>query len=230
MPANLYWHRYMGCGWMHSLMDRTPTPPLYRLANRFRPYGDSLFSNAGRPAPQKSKQKRSAPASGTRRPRLATLDFPHSIIAPRARPRRPPTKGHPWPIAALAASMPLNPLRNDSVRPSEGAIGVCPAYRVEPTGGQASCCPRADTIFIYEPANAGPMWAVLNGHSSATQVFEFRFQYASRSAVNSVISPSKNCLAFSVSGNRGNCTSSAIPKISRAAHEPQAAIRWTSSR
>ena len=33
-------------------------------------------------------------------------------------------KGHPWPIAALAASMPLNPLHNDSTRPSDGAFGV----------------------------------------------------------------------------------------------------------
>ena len=28
-------------------------------------------------------------------------------------------KGHPWPIAPLAASMPLNPFRNDSARPPE---------------------------------------------------------------------------------------------------------------
>jgi len=33
-------------------------------------------------------------------------------------------KGHPWPIAALAASMPLNPLHNDSTRPPDGAFGV----------------------------------------------------------------------------------------------------------
>ena len=33
-------------------------------------------------------------------------------------------KGHPWPIAALATSMSLNPLHNDSTRPPEGAIGV----------------------------------------------------------------------------------------------------------
>jgi hypothetical protein len=52
----------------------------------------------------------------------------------------PPTKGRPWPIAALgsgillrstacvhavvAACMPLNPLRNDATRPSDGAFGV----------------------------------------------------------------------------------------------------------
>lgn len=33
-------------------------------------------------------------------------------------------KGHPWPIAALSASMPLNPLHNDSTRPPDGAFGV----------------------------------------------------------------------------------------------------------
>ncbi|RFQ37063.1 hypothetical protein D0N87_08080 [Pseudomonas sp. ATCC 13867] len=55
----------------------------------------------------------------------ATLRFPRSIEVSGARTRRSPTKGHPWPIAALgfgflrrstscihavvAASMPLNP-------------------------------------------------------------------------------------------------------------------------
>jgi len=39
-------------------------------------------------------------------------------------------KGHPWPIVALAASMPLNPLRNDSTRPSDGAFGVVCAIAV----------------------------------------------------------------------------------------------------
>ena len=33
-------------------------------------------------------------------------------------------KGHPWPIAALAASMPLNPFHGDSTHPPEGAVGV----------------------------------------------------------------------------------------------------------
>ena len=35
----------------------------------------------------------------------------------------PAAKGHPWPIAAFAASMSLNPLRNDSTRPPER--GAC---------------------------------------------------------------------------------------------------------
>ena len=34
------------------------------------------------------------------------------------------TKGHPWPIVALATSMSLNPLRGDSTRPPEGDLGV----------------------------------------------------------------------------------------------------------
>ncbi|AZN49994.1 TPA: hypothetical protein L6A41_22795 [Pseudomonas aeruginosa] len=32
--------------------------------------------------------------------------------------------GHPWPGIVLAASMPLDPLRADSARPSDGAFGV----------------------------------------------------------------------------------------------------------
>ena len=34
----------------------------------------------------------------------------------------PAAKGHPWPTAALAASMPLNPFHNDSTRPADGAF------------------------------------------------------------------------------------------------------------
>ena len=34
------------------------------------------------------------------------------------------TKGHPWPIAALATSMSLNPFHGDSTRPPEGDLGV----------------------------------------------------------------------------------------------------------
>ena len=43
----------------------------------------------------------------------------------------PPTKGHPWPIAALATSMSLNPLRGDSTRPPEGDLGVACTIAVE---------------------------------------------------------------------------------------------------
>ena len=38
--------------------------------------------------------------------------------------RGSPRKGHPWPFTALAASMPLAPLRSDSNRPSERGDSV----------------------------------------------------------------------------------------------------------
>ena len=59
--------------------------------------------------------KRSSP---TIRPQLRWGSLAPSSLRGHA------AKGHPWPIAALAASMPLNPLRNDSARPAEGAIYV----------------------------------------------------------------------------------------------------------
>ncbi|MCW2290701.1 hypothetical protein M2262_000751 [Pseudomonas sp. BIGb0408] len=55
-------------------------------------------------------------------------------IAPRSRPS--------------IQGCPPGPLHNDSVRPPEGASGVCPMYCVEFRGGQASRCPP------YLPANA----------------------------------------------------------------------------
>jgi hypothetical protein len=42
----------------------------------------------------------------------------------------PAAKGHPWPIAALATSMSLNPFHNDSIHPPEGAFGVVCAFCV----------------------------------------------------------------------------------------------------
>jgi len=33
-------------------------------------------------------------------------------------------KGHPWPIAPLAASMPLNPFHDNSAHPPDGAFRV----------------------------------------------------------------------------------------------------------
>ena len=36
--------------------------------------------------------------------------------------RGSPRKGHPWPFTALAASMPLAPLRSDSIRPPERGV------------------------------------------------------------------------------------------------------------
>lgn len=65
------------------LEPSTPTPQICCLKLRFRPYGDSLFSNA------KKVSKNAVP----RHPGLAALDSPHSIIAPRAR-REGPSLAH----------------------------------------------------------------------------------------------------------------------------------------
>ena len=58
-------------------------------------------------------------------------------------------KGHPWPIASFAASMPLNPFRNDSVRPPEGGdwscltvLHFCPDGSHAPRGNPSSDAPR----------------------------------------------------------------------------------------
>ena len=53
------------------------------------------------------------------RPRLRRGSLTPSLL------QGPAARGHPWPIASLAASMPLNPLRNDSVRPPEGGSWSC---------------------------------------------------------------------------------------------------------
>ena len=53
------------------------------------------------------------------RPRLRRGSLTPSLLRGLA------AKGHSWPIASLAASMPLNPLRNDSVRPPEGGVWSC---------------------------------------------------------------------------------------------------------
>jgi len=65
-------------------------------------------------SPQK-EPKGLAPASG---PALRS-GFVCSIAIPGHA-----AKAHPWPIAALAASMPLNPFHGDSTHPPEGAVGV----------------------------------------------------------------------------------------------------------
>ena len=56
------------------------------------------------------------------RPRLR-----RGSLAPSTR-RGHAANGHPWPIAALAASMPLNLLRINSARPPEGPRSAAPAY------------------------------------------------------------------------------------------------------
>ena len=94
----------------------------YRVAHTFGSALSSGFLLAlpGWPTPPK-ETKRSSPDI---RPRLRRGSLATSLLRGHA------AKGHPWPIAALAASMLLNPLHNDSVRPPEGAIGVCLTYCV----------------------------------------------------------------------------------------------------
>ena len=69
----------------------------------FRPYGGSLLRSA-------KVSKTLLPHHSV--PRLGSA-CPHSGIAPWAA-----AKGHPWPSAAIPASMPGCPLRNACVRPS----------------------------------------------------------------------------------------------------------------
>ncbi|AZD29497.1 hypothetical protein C4K23_2748 [Pseudomonas chlororaphis] len=75
---------------------------------RFRPYGDSLFSNAGVPAQQKVSKKACPSIRCLARARHAGT---------KALLRGHAATGHPWPGAASAASLPRYPLRNACVRP-----------------------------------------------------------------------------------------------------------------
>ena len=95
---------------------------MYCLVERFRPYGRSLLADARMAGPAKSNQKVLPLASGP----TSSGSLAPSLLQGHA------AKGRPWPIAALAASMPLNPLRNDSTRPPDVAFGVaCEILAVE---------------------------------------------------------------------------------------------------
>jgi len=76
----------------------------------FRPAGRVTFVSR-----DKSNQKRL--------PLHPALRFAPGSLAPSPFQRHA-AQGHPWPIAALAASMPLNPFHGDSAHPPEGAVGV----------------------------------------------------------------------------------------------------------
>jgi len=71
-------------------------------------------------AQRESKQRESAPGI---RPgsslRCAPVSFAASVL------QGPAVKGHPWPITAFAASMPLNPLHTDAAHPADGVVGPC---------------------------------------------------------------------------------------------------------
>ena len=69
-------------------------------------------------AQRESKQRENAP--GIRPQALRTWgSFAPSVLQGHV------AKGHPWPIAPLAASMPLNPLHTDSAHPSDGTVSPC---------------------------------------------------------------------------------------------------------
>ena len=74
----------------------------------FRPAGRVTFSLL---VQRESNQRESTPDI---RVSLRETPFVPSLLQGHA------AKGHPWPIAALAASMPLNPLHNDSTQPPDG--------------------------------------------------------------------------------------------------------------
>ena len=73
----------------------------------FRPYGESLLSNS-----HKRNQKGLAPGV---RPSLRSGSLTPVPLRGHA------ATGHPWPMAALPASMPVDPLRRTSSRPPDGA-------------------------------------------------------------------------------------------------------------
>ena len=76
----------------------------------FAPYGRLTFF-----ACAKKVSKETHPCI---RPRLRRGSLAPSPLQGHA------AKGHPWPIAALATSMSLNPFHGDSTRPPEGDLGV----------------------------------------------------------------------------------------------------------
>lgn len=77
------------------------------LTSGFALLGDSLFSVAPKGT------KRSCPC--------IRVSLRSTSLIPSAL-RGPAYKGHPWPFTPLAASMPLAPLRADSIRPPERGV------------------------------------------------------------------------------------------------------------
>ena len=74
--------------------------------------GESLFPNARMAGPSKVT-KNACPCI------RVSLRSTSLIPSPL---RGSPRKGHPWPFTAFAASMPLSPLRSDSIRPAERGV------------------------------------------------------------------------------------------------------------
>ncbi|VFB19428.1 Uncharacterised protein [Pseudomonas fragi] len=83
--------------------------------------------------------------------------------------RGPAATGHPWPIAALPASMPVDPLRRTSSRPP-GRAGRSKALRPEaadrPTGRpvrsiQKRPWPRCQTCCVVRPSGSDAVMGLL---------------------------------------------------------------------
>jgi hypothetical protein len=108
----------------YALMARVAPPRARYLIRCAHPSGQPAAVTSLRyvvlACPRKSNQKEGHPYI---RPRLRRGSLTPSPLQGHAG-CGPPTKGHPWPIAALATSMSLNPLRGDSIRPPEGDLGV----------------------------------------------------------------------------------------------------------
>ena len=96
------------CNWLQlARTSRYGAASLLSFDSGFALLGDLLFSNA------KKVSKNACPCirPRLRRGSLAPVTF-----------QGPAAKGHPWPIAALAASMPLNPFHITCARPPERGV------------------------------------------------------------------------------------------------------------
>lgn len=109
---------------------------------------------------EKVTKKKATPSSG---PALRS-GSPRSIAAPGAR-----HEGPSMALAALAASMPLDPFHGDSARPDEGGIGAGPtsaktgverkSYSIVPTlsaGAELRHPDLGSHAEAWEPSTAGP--------------------------------------------------------------------------
>jgi len=97
-----------------------------------------LFRPAGR-VPFGSRPKRNQKGL----PRHPALRFAPGSFAPSPFQGHA-AKGHPWPIAALAASMPLNPFHGDSAHPPERGGWCCRSVQkkqIKPKSSRATRSP-----------------------------------------------------------------------------------------
>ena len=86
------------------------------------------------------------------------------------------TKGRPWPIVALAASMPLNPFHGDSTRPPEGDLGVICAIAVEEQKPDAAGLNHAEITQACDPVPSGGRVEVLRRGTSRRDATRYRWR------------------------------------------------------